>query len=103
MNFRTLVDKANIWKSEDTWSLETFEDLLVSIENTSKNRILGAINNEVILLQENVGQMWRRGPINDEGYFTLTHLSSGKLLTAKYVEKLSLEGKIQKYIRPVST
>ena len=39
------------------------------------------------------GQTWKRGESNNEGYFTLKHSESPKVMTAVSENKIILEGK----------
>ena len=37
-------------------------------------------------------QVWEKGEANDEGFFTLTNPDTEKVLTATYLNGLSIEG-----------
>ena len=56
-----LINKLNIWKSNDEWTFKPFEGSLFHIENISKSKVLGIASNEVVmetLAQNNQNQMW---------------------------------------------
>ena len=65
----------------------------VYVENTTKNQVLGVVDGEVELVQDNRGQSWEKGEANQQGYFTLTNPASQKVLTADSEGLLTIEGK----------
>ena len=44
-------------------------------------------------VQDKPGQSWKRGDSNNEGYFTLKHSESPKVMTAVSENKIKLKGK----------
>ena len=66
---------------------------MVYIENATKNKYLGFEENVVKFVEENKGNKWEKGDSTKDGYFTLTHPSSQKLLTAASTEHLETKGK----------
>ena len=73
MNGTTLVNKANVWKSDDEWNLESARGRMVYLENASKGKVLGVEENVVRLNEYNKKNKWEKGESNREGYFTLTN------------------------------
>ena len=91
-----LRNKANIWKSNDTWSLKP-EDL-VYIENISNDQVLTITNENIvkkeIMMQNDARQIWKKGEVDKEGYFTLSDRHSKKVLTAVSAQNLIIDGNI---------
>ena len=90
----TLTNKGDLWKSADEWNLKPTGKLFY-IENISKNKVLGVTKhavNEDSMVQNDAGQMWKKGETNDEGYFTLINPRSKKVLTAISAHSLGIEG-----------
>ena len=92
------MNRAHVWNSDATWFLkptanDTFyvEDTFY-IENTSENKVLRVIGDNVELVQNGAGELWEKGETNKEGYFTLTQSSSGKALTAISADCLVIKG-----------
>ena len=94
MNGTTLVNKANSWKSNDIWALNSIKGREVYLENTSKGKVLVTVGEEVKLMENSPGQKLEMGEANKEGYFTLTHPSSEKALTASSNESFELKGRM---------
>ena len=44
-------------------------------------------------VKDKPGQSWKRGESNNEGYFTLKHSESPKVMTAVSENKIKLKGK----------
>ena len=44
------------------------------------------------MVQNDAGQMWKKGETNEEGYFTLINPRSKKVLTAISAHSLGIEG-----------
>ena len=65
----------------------------VYIENTTENQVLGVVDGEVKLVQDNRGQSWEKGEANQQGYFTLKNPASQKALTTDSEGFLTIEGK----------
>ena len=89
-----LRNKANIWKSNDTWRLKP-EDL-VYIEDISNDQVLTITNENIvkkeIMMQNDARQIWKKGEVNKEGYFTLSDRHSKKVLTAVSAQSLIIDG-----------
>ena len=91
-----LRNKANIWKSNDTWRLKP-EDL-VYIEDISNDQVLTITNENIvkkeIMMQNDARQIWEKGEVDKEGYFTLSDRHSKKVLTAVSAQNLIIDGNI---------
>ena len=48
---------------------------------------------EETFVKDKPGQTWKRGESNNEGYFTLKHSESPKVMTAVSENKIVLKGK----------
>ena len=93
-----LQNKEGSWKSNDTWKF-TYKGDKISIENIKKKKFLGAINNGSKVILEDFeddkdGQLWKKGELNPEGYFTLKNDRVSKFLTADSSNSLKLKGNI---------
>ena len=111
LNGSTLENKANIWQSNEKWRFIDIgsdvglrvkvEEAIVYIENISKKKALSVNGDEVelvSLMKSNPNQMWNKGFVDVNGYFTLTSrlLSSAiniKALTAISVNSLGIRGR----------
>jgi hypothetical protein len=75
------------------WSIKIVRGRTIFLENVSKSKVLGTQDEEVKLVENNQGQQWEMGEPNREGYFTITHPSSEKALTASFNQNFELKGK----------
>ena len=91
LNDNKLVNKGELWKSYDNWTLNsTFDNKAYYIENTSNGRVLAIhdTDNTIISVKKSsaaTGNVWNKGLVNDtncEGFFTLIHPHSVEVLTA---------------------
>ena len=79
-----LKNKANIWTSSANWTF-TSKDEFIFIENISLKKTLATtIDGKVI--QEDFEankseQLWKKGELDTEGYFTLENSNVTKILT----------------------
>jgi hypothetical protein len=89
-----LRNKANVWKSNDTWRLKP-EDL-VYIEDFSNDQVLTITNENIvkkeIMVQNDARQIWKKSEVDKEGYFTLLDRHSKKVLTAVSTQNLIMDG-----------
>ena len=89
-----LRNKANIWKSNDTWRFKP-EDL-VYIEDISNDQVLTITNENIvkkeIMMQNDARQIWKKSEVDKEGYFTLLDRHSKKVLTAVSAQNLIIDG-----------
>ena len=99
-----LQNKEGIWKSNDMWNLTSKGDLIfiennmIFIENINKTKVWGTTNDGKVI-EENFednkdGQLWKKGELNAEGYFTLENYKVSKFLTAPSLTSLELKGNI---------
>ena len=85
----TLSNKANLWQSTDDWYFKNYFDdgSMIYIGNASNNKFLGTTPDGNVIEEEfvdgNQGQLWKKGRLNAEGYFTLENSEKSKFLTAK--------------------
>ena len=93
-----LKDKTGIWKSVDSWTFKTKDDDLVYIENTSKAMVLGATSDGKVILEDfeegKSLQVWKKGELDAEGYYTLENSGVPKVLTAISESGLVIKGNI---------
>ena len=77
-----MKSKVPTWNSNDKWIFNGNDG---TIENTSKKRLSITADDmtiEEIPSLDNTKQIWKKGDIDKEGYFTLKNESSEKYLTA---------------------
>ena len=80
MDGTTLRNKLDVWKSYEQWNITSNETY---IENESKNKILGTLDLNIVGIQPRFHgseKLWTLGERKTDGYFTITHLTSQKLL-----------------------
>ena len=91
-----LINKARLWTSKDNWDL-TVDETWVCIQNKSTEKVLTVSDSGVEVSEDTMvpftSQMWTKGEPNKDGYFTLTSIDSGKVLTANWALSLTIEGK----------
>ena len=89
-----LRNKANNWKSNDAWRFKP-EDL-VYIEDISNDQVLTITNENIvkkeIMMQNDARQIWEKGEVDKEGYFTMSDRHSKKVLTAVSTQNLIIDG-----------
>ena len=96
MNGNTMKNKIDCWKTTDSWNLKPLRSSRgnrVLIENRSESKVLGVINGNVELVENQRGQSWFKGEPNNQGYFSLTHPGSEKALTATADGSLEIKGR----------
>ena len=93
-----LQNKEGLWKLKDLWKFKPNADDLIYIENTSKQKFLAIRNdNEVILEdfeEDKAKQLWKKGDLDAEDYFTLKSSEVPKLITAITSRRLQIKGNI---------
>ena len=93
-----LKDKAGLLKSVDSWIFKTKDDDLIYIENTSKTKVLGATRDgkviQEFLVEGKADQLWKKGELDAEDYFTLENSGVPKVLTAISESSLEIKGNI---------
>ena len=93
-----MINKAELWASEDDFEI-TLNGSFYLIENISKKKVLGTNGESNVVVGENFvedkdGQLWKKGELNIEGYFTLAGSKSQKVMTAVSEEEIKMEGKL---------
>ena len=80
-----LKNKAGLWKSVDSWIFKPKNDGLISIENTSERKVLGARSDgqviQEVFVEGKAEQLWKKEKL-DDGYLTLTNSGVPKVITA---------------------
>ena len=79
-----------------TFITNNYDDRIVYIKNTSKNKVLGVINNgrviEEPIIKGKLGQLWEREREYEEGFYTLRNSESLEVLTAISPKILEIKG-----------
>ena len=95
---KTLKDKAGLWKSDDLWIFKTKPDDMIYIENTSKAKVLGTTSDGKVILEDfeegKAHQLWKKGELDAENYFTVENSRVPKVLTAISESSLEIKGNI---------
>ena len=91
------MNKADNWEAADAWNLIPNEEgTMYFISNTSDNdQVLARSNNEVIPKLKSLhddNQLWIKGEVDDDGYFTLETVDSAKVLTVTSASNLETQG-----------
>ena len=91
-----LKNKAGLWKSVDSWIFKPKNDGLISIENTSKRKVLGATSDgkviQEVFVEGKADQLWKKGKLDAEGYHTLENSGVPDMLTAISNSSLEIKG-----------
>ena len=78
------------------WIFKTNDDGLIYIENTSKTKVLGVTNDDKVILEDfeegNACQLWKKGKLDAEDYFTLENSGMPLVLTAISESSLEIQG-----------
>ena len=82
------------------WNFKSKGDGLICIENTSKAKVLGATSDGEVILEDieedfevgNAHQLWKKGELDAEDYFTLENSGEPKVLTAISESSLEIKG-----------
>ena len=95
-----LKDKANIWGSTDKFNItkegefvyiEKISEEILTVKN-NKKKVLGNTGNGPTVLaqdfEDTPGQLWKKGEVNTEGYFTLVN-SDKKHMSPKFLTAVS--------------
>ena len=95
---KKLQSKDGVWKSDDKWTFKTKDDDLIYIENTSKTKVLGATSGGKVSLEDfkagKAQQLWKKGELDAEDYYTLESSGVPKVLTAISESGLVIKGNI---------
>jgi hypothetical protein len=83
------------------WIFKPKDDDLILIsyfKNTSKTKVLGATSDGKVILQNfeegKAHQLWKKGELDAEDYFTLENSGVPKVLTAISESRLEIKGNI---------
>ena len=87
---KKLKNKAELWKSDDLWIFKPKDNdsIYGYIENTSKSKVLRAANDGTVIQEakklksQEAVQLWKKGELDAEDYFTLENFGVPKVLTA---------------------
>ena len=78
--------------------MKTKGDDLISIENTSQKKVLGATNVgkviQEVFVEGKADQLWKKGKPDVEGYFTLENFGVPKVITAISESGLEIKGNV---------
>ena len=93
-----LKNKEGVWTSDDLWIFKTKDDDLIYVENTSKTKVLGATSDGKVILEDfeegKAHQLWKKGELDAENYFTLENSGVPKVLNAISESSLEIKGNI---------
>ena len=71
---------------------------MIHIKNTSKTKVLGAASDGKVILEDfeegKADQLWKKGELDAEDYFTLENSGVPKVLTANSESSLEIRGNI---------
>ena len=91
-----MENKAGLWKSNDSWIFKNKTDGLISIENTSKRKVLGATSDgkvvQEVFVEGKADQLWKKVKLDAEGYLAFENSGVPKNLTAISNSSLGLKG-----------
>jgi hypothetical protein len=80
------------------WIFKPKHDDLIYIESTSKAKVLGATSDGKVILEDfeegKAHQLWKKGELDPEDYFTLENSGVPKVLTAISESSLEIKGNI---------
>ena len=80
------------------WIFKPKDDDLIYIEKTSNAKVLGATSDGKVILEDfeegKVHQLWKKGELDAEDYFTLENSGVPKVLTAIFESSLEIKGNI---------
>ena len=93
---KLLKNKAGLWKSVDFRIFKPKDNDSIYIENTSKTKILGATSDGKVILEDfeegKSQQVWKKGELDAEDYFTLENSGVPKVITAISESGLEIKG-----------
>ena len=97
---KCLINQAENWDTKDNWEFKE-NGTFISIQNISKNQVIPIVLTidadsdkikEAEFIENFPPQQWIKGDPNSSGFFTLTHLSTKKVLTTSSPEELTISG-----------
>ena len=97
-NNNMLKNKAGLRKLVDSWIFKSKNNGLISIENTSKRKVLEATSDgkviQKVFVEGKAVQLWKKGKLDAEGYLTLENSGVPKIITAISESGLEIKGNI---------
>ena len=97
LNGSILQNKAEIWESDEKWVFKYKTDLIY-IENISTKKVLGSTKDGKVSPENyeegKAEQLWKKGELDAEDYFTLENSGVPKVLTAISESGLEIKGNI---------
>ena len=99
-----LLNKADRWQSTEDWFFlpHLDDDSVIYIGNASNNTFLGTTHKGKVIQEDFVDgkqtQLWKKGSLNAEGYFTLENSEAPKFLTATADNNLEITKNIEQSI-----
>ena len=94
-----MVCKSNQWKSDADWIFLNSAGGKFIFTNNASSEYLGVNTEDKVVMVEilgqnvlDIGQHWKKGKETKDGFFTLTHISSKKVLTAVSNNDLRIKG-----------
>ena len=95
MDGKILKNKANLWTSSANWNFKP-KDEWIFIENISLKKTLATTNDSKVIQEyfkaDKPGQLWKKGELDTEGYFTLENSNVAKVLTVISESALEIKG-----------
>ena len=92
-----LENNSEFWASDQEWSFKTKDDLIY-IENISQEKFLESSSDGQVILKDfeegKAQQLWKKGALDAEDYYTLEHSRVPKVLTAISENGLVIKGNI---------
>ena len=106
MEGNKLVNKDASWQPEEDWKIEKAwgNGILKKIENKNKKVLeVPEKNKEGNVAEESydknkTGQLWKKGPLDDNDFFTLINKESSEFLAADSEDGFKVKGTTQGYI-----
>ena len=93
-----LKNKAEIWKSVDSWVIKAKHGYLVYIENNNTTKVLEAKSDgkviQKVFVRGKADQLWIKGKPDAQGFFTLENSVVSMVLTAISEKGLEIKGNI---------
>ena len=90
-----LINKANEWQSTQKWNLKNIDEMFY-MENMSTNKVLTIKNGNYVceeIMDRNLSnQLWKKGPTNNEGFFTLLSPNSNGFMSAISENGIEIKG-----------
>ena len=96
LNANKLENKEGLWKSDDLWIFNQTNDNWFYIKYNSTTKVLEATSDGNVTLEDfeegKAHQLWKKGELDAEDYFTLENSGEPKVLTAISESSLEIKG-----------